>query len=1292
MSAYSEFIYLLCIHVLFSTPNKPLLDILNSIKSDVDSPNPHSSLFKPDFQLTDSINHERIVVNGDSDKAYPAMEECYTACTDRNGIGLYVGTARDLSGSVEEKVESETSNKITSISVDSLGAQASSLSLADDGMSGTSVSSLVQKPSELSSGAESDFLSPTGEVSKVPALISKSASPSEVLSLTNEEVNDINKISSSASPVNSSSSPGLSSKFLSPDHGHISDSSPTTPGDKSKDIKDSKSGNLQGISPVEKSKSPSHLKEKSKPSSSNISPAEKSKSPSHLKEKSQDSKPSSSNISPAEKSKSPLHLKEKSQDSKPSSSNISPAEKSKSPHLREKSQDSKPSSNTSSRAGSGRSTPKVHKQMLSSLHPTKGALLKNSRSPSPGDQNTPPLSKPNKPPSNLNSEYITAKLKSLISDSDLPLPSPLYSQDEDKSLEQGIKGDSSGDVDEDSAVNSNSMYERVDENQTQTDRDLIEVAVALSSSELADSHVHKSRERTKSGPRKIIAKPGLESNDLRKFFKNVIADESSEILMNVTWGACNLPSVPSCEIEVGTLISDKGIYLLEVLDPDKHRARILSWENENLPLAKITCCYHTNLRKVTIGIFDQSLLVESFEKSLVKCFVFFPHTYEKLNMFMENLKAAFDANNLSYTIVSTENPFLGSSDKGMVIQNPDSEDMAKLKDSLVWSKCRAQVGNFLAVNSKSNANPITIPFDSELKKVSMDVMAKFEIVQYVIVGEISTDTLPVSNGKIHIRSRALILTNKTIYLCKEDLDSWLHRSTSIRSPPFPRCTVIDAHPISRISAIKMCDKSHPVISVTDALYEFSILFEELDDIQLSPTLSKEWVLCVHDRQYLDQFLSCLTHLCNEQQKEKQKLITIKHTSSQLMTPVLAKPPKLHQPNLRRGTVSKKTTYSNRGTNPCFFSSKVLFEFSILTNYQRRKFFKENVAQAEFLKSDEVPLSVFLAHCSFSSPDYTEIETCVIASNYALYLLSDVENIQQWMDAGGATSFQRRDLLDRKVSGQIRCFYRLWLNEIKQVNVGVFYSCVSITDTKESDSFPFTIHTENRLATVSFLSSLAYVVHLHDADEEKEMDNLLSDYDFVVDSTTSEQKKPVNEKQHNVEFVYHSDDSLEKLKKAMVNIIPASTKGISAHANTQTLKILYQQVVLLVEELRIPDLLTSRFNPHIVFLTNQGVYVCVNKTSEQCSPSVMDPSKLTVKKWCHVDLLDRLHVTSPHASQYSCYNVTIYIRTLSRVSSLGDSSNSLSLLMQNSDLLDCFLYHFALMYSERCGKQISITRD
>ena len=972
---------------------------------------------------------------------------------------------------------------------------------------------------------------------------------------------------------------------------------------------------------------------------------------------------------------------------------------------------SKPSSNISSAVNSGRTTPRSQSSLGTSSNVQIGK--EGPSKCSPVRQASPPLTERRKPPQEFPKEYIKKKLESLVpADGVEPtLLSPLYSQEGDAKGINIAAGKEAGGILEEDDGNSkmSDVFDPHDSEDFKTS--VVEAAVALSNPDALGSRISRRRERRTSPSKSsisklIITKPGLDSNNFRQHFKKNIAEDNSEVLMNITWGIANLPSITCCELEVGAIITDRGIYLLEVLDPDMYPKKSLSWMTESLPLEAIMFCPHDTIRKVTIGIFDQSMILEACNKGTTKMFVLFPHTHQKLNFFLENMKAAFDATSLPFTIISKKDTFIGTPGKEeMVIVNPGSSDMTALKDNLLWSRCRAQVGNFVAVNSKSETVPLTISFESELKRVSSDLASKFEIVQYVIVGEVTSDILPVSNGALHVCSRVLILTNKIIYLCKEEMYSWPHDGKCIWPPSFPKCMVIDAHPISRITGIKMCDKSRPIISCSDPLYEFSISFEELDDIRLSPTLVREWILCVHDRQYLDQFLTCLTHLSNEQQKENQKHVSIKHVSSKLPTPASPKMPKTYEletdhrrfyTTIEAGS-KKKSICSSRGGSPCFFSSVSLFEFSLFTNYQRHAFFKKHIAQAEFMKCDEVPLSVFLAHCSSCVNDHIEVEACVIVSNYALYLLSDVNNIQYWVESGGEFSYQRRDLLERTNLNLVRSFYRLWLSDIKQLSIGLYYTSVSITDMKAPDSPRVVIHTENPSATVAFLNAVSCVVDIHDTEVEKEMDHILSDYDLMDDNFGSEtdMKKQsdhsAKDDRHKVEFVDRSCENLDVLKRAMVYVSPVITKGISFETCNATITILYQQVMLLVEELRIRDHLSSSFYPHFVFLTNYGVYVCLNKASEKCSPAVLDPSELSVKKWCHIDLLERLQVFSPSTKQYSCYNVVIHLRSVSRSSLSSGDSNTLSFLVQTSELLNCFLYHFSLMYHERCGKQISITK-
>ena len=816
------------------------------------------------------------------------------------------------------------------------------------------------------------------------------------------------------------------------------------------------------------------------------------------------------------------------------------------------------------------------------------------------------------------------------------------------------------------------------------------VAISNSSKDLTES-VAVDRPRldslsSKPFSPKMMKKPGLESEKLANFFKGIVAQDCAEMMVSIIWGGCNISSSPSCEIEVGLIISDRAVYLLEVLDSEKHKRRDLSWETDNLPLALLFNSPLATLANVSLGIFDQSVHVEYIEKGLVKSYVLLPRTYDNMVGITENLKAVLDASKIEFLQISTQEGIVSPKQvDGAVFVSSDTSDFLKLKEDLVWPKTMAQVGNFIAVTSKSET-VVSSRFEAEVKRISEDLAQKFEIVQHVMVGEISTDVLPVSVGQPHLRSRALILTGDAVYLCKECLVSWPRESMTPIKIPFPRTAVLDSHPVSSVLSIKICDKAQSVVMYTDPVYEFVIKFEVSDEGPSSRKSLFKWKLCVHNREYLDQFINCLTHLWNDLRSSELKVV---HTADSI-TDVLALQPITRatlRPSAKR-SVSMSQKLGSR--NPVFYHSQVLLDFASLSNYQRMKFFKRHVAQAEFIKSDEVPLSAFLAHCSCSSPTQGHIETevCVMTSNYAVYFLSDVESIRKWLDDGGAFSYQRMSLLSKKDSSEVRCFHRIWLNEIKEIKLGLFHLSATLSSAQAKSGSPnedITIHTDNQFTTVSFLSSLSCTLNLRDSAEEEELSDLLSEYCDLVSESLSIQKVKKGSK-INVECIPHPDINIEKLKEILISISPSITRNSSMENVAQSMHILCAQVMLLVEELHIREAISIQAKPHLVQLTNYGLYVCRNSKDEYFSPSVASPSDLRVKKWCHIDLIEEITVKRPTPPAYSSHTLQISLRS---IQSSGTSADSLCFLVQNVELLRYFVHFLSSLWCVRTGKHLPV---
>ena len=783
--------------------------------------------------------------------------------------------------------------------------------------------------------------------------------------------------------------------------------------------------------------------------------------------------------------------------------------------------------------------------------------------------------------------------------------------------------------------------------------------------------------------RKVVKKPGLDSQPLANFFKNSVARERNEILMNVLWGGCSIPSSPSCEIEAGLVVTHRSVYLMEVVDPERHPDKQFLWSGENLPLATVFHSPLVTLSSITVGIFDQSLLIEFIERGAFKNFVIFPRTYDQTISITENLKAALDASEVSYQISTSQDAILNplQMDSGAVFLNADASDLQKLKENLIRGKTLIRVANFVTT---CKTQDMTVSLEEEVKRITEDSSSKFEIVQYVVVGELSTDILPIGNGSPHLQTKVLVLTNSTLYLCKEEIAAWPKDTSGPIKPPFPQCSVLASHEVAHVKVVKICDKAQPIVSYSDPIYEFVIGFKILEG-PTGSTVSSEWKLCVQDRQYVDQFLTCLCQLFQDMDQGELSII---HTADAI-SPI----PSTSQAASTKESISMPGTMGDSGAankKLAFFKSEVLTNFAGLRNYQRVEFFKKYVAQAEFLKSDEAPLSMFLAHCSISSQEYAEIEACVVTSNYAIYFVSDVENIRNWLDKGGPSSFARMSLLSKKDASQTRCFYRLWLKEIKEVTVGLFYLSVKITDEKSGISF--IVHTENASATLSFLTALNCNLNLRDSAEEEVLSELLSDYiDLGSTSFSNKTKKSNKSVRPNVELLQLPNACLDDLKKALLGVSPSITKNSSIEKCAATLQILCQQVMLLVEEIQMRDSLTVQAHPHLVVLTNYGLYMCVNSSSEHNSPSVSLPSDLKVRKWCHIDLVDHVEITNPQSSIHSQHTMTVYLRSQKPSVLTGTEAKTLCLLTQNSDLLNYFLHLLSLLWRERSGRQLPINR-
>ena len=563
-------------------------------------------------------------------------------------------------------------------------------------------------------------------------------------------------------------------------------------------------------------------------------------------------------------------------------------------------------------------------------------------------------------------------------------------------------------------------------------------------------------------------------------------------------------------------------------------------------------------------------------------------------------------------------------------------------------------------------------FSEDCKKMCEDLAAKFEIVQYIMVSEVNFDILPISNGTVYFKPRVLILTNKAIFLCRDETAAWPTDLDGPVSPPYPCYSVLDSYPIEVVSGIEMCDKAQALVSVSDPVYEFRILFQESNQAHSSGG-KNNWQLCIHGRRYIDQFFTCLAPIWQDLQHSQ---LPITHTAESLTSSSTTSPHKVGKRIHRSSGKSITALY-----NPSFYKSKALVAFASLSSSERLQFFRENISEAQFMKADEVPLSIFLAICSTTrQQEYAQIEVCVVASNYAVYLLSDVDNIRKWLDNGGPSSFSRMSLLNKQGASDARCFFRLWSNDIKELKMGFFYLSMQILTAKTDQGF--TVHSQETSAMLSLLSALSCSIKLLNTFEEKVFTELLSDYiDLCSDSLSSKTNQSQSNVRPNVEFQEPSKESLETLKQILLCISPSIRKSSTIEQSTSGLQIILGQVMLMIEEVNIRDSHSIQYQLRLVLLSNYGLFICGHSAGDSCTPAILDPTDLTVKRWCHIDLIDHVEVDSqPQFQQCAGHTFTVNLK-----SRKGADGSILTMVAQNSELLNHFLYYLSLLWHERSDK-------
>ena len=750
-----------------------------------------------------------------------------------------------------------------------------------------------------------------------------------------------------------------------------------------------------------------------------------------------------------------------------------------------------------------------------------------------------------------------------------------------------------------------------------------------------------------------VKRPSIENEEFQKFLMKKVVRDSSEVIMYVLWCGICLPGTSPHQVEGGVVISNESIYLLEVKGYQKW-----TWEGNMVPLFPLASMKLEHLSRVNIkGMFNHSLYVEVHQGLPITSFVVFCVNSEKCHQLVVQLHAALDATNLFYKTMDALDVKKMKKTSGIVFVSPDHYSGNRLKEWLSHERTNVHLANFVSTQMDKK---VVGMYEVELQQSCKELAKSFDIEQYLVV----TSVEPSERCKLH--TLILAVTKTDMFLYEEAFIS----GPGLRSTPakylFPPLSIVHQQKITSIKSISFCNTRQFVHSPSDPMHQVAIQF--VDHVGMP------WYFCARDFNSLQQTLKYIKQQWNMLLSNSLPLV------EEMDTPLP------YFDNLTDVPVSSpKPEHGHKSGVPILVKSTPLLQFNSLPNWKKNEQFNEHISLANYLKKDETIVTSSLVYCAPSDDSKFEIESCVIISNYAVYLISDMDSVRRWLDAGGISSFSRMSLLNPDTEYPLQCYYRMWVSDIRKIEVN--HLALSITLHEVRAKVSVHIITCNFQVTASFVTALANRINIVSGDREK---TDLQDYvDITDDPFGDEDGDEIDPSPPSPSTVRPSvelslaDKASTKLKLHLVESQPDVARGSSILKCSESMRIISSQIMLLAEQLRVRESMLLHYRPHLVLLTNYGLFLCNHASLPNNTPCLLmdKPSNISVKKWARTnDILSVRVITDP------VHNVPQVLVSV-KVPAQPNSQTQLCLYPLTAILGYIFVNQLKLIWTERTGQAL-----
>jgi len=565
--------------------------------------------------------------------------------------------------------------------------------------------------------------------------------------------------------------------------------------------------------------------------------------------------------------------------------------------------------------------------------------------------------------------------------------------------------------------------------------------------------------------------PSLDSDLLHKFFAHLQATKQAhndEVLLYVLWCSCVLWTSPDHEKDIAVLITSKSIHILNIASTYKSS---FSWETDNLPLVPSHSIAFSDLKQIVIGFEKQSLRLET--SHLEGITVLLIRSTEDTTSLAETMKAAMDGEQVKYNVYTSaelqKNRITGDICSIIVL---DETDERVLKRQLVQEDVIDQLSSQHASSYSTTLSP-----EENIQEKVIATAASTRVCGYFCVSLLQ-------EGGTEFCYRTLVVTDEKLFMCDEDHLCWPPPLSMNVTPITNKVQVLQSELLSDVTKLEVCREQCLVGDMRNGVHEVIMILSHIGEF--GEKTETGWYFCLQGIGQLESFVAVI--------ESSPISVPVGNINSMLWPELANRYPYVNMKTFSTVPSVKTVSMPPDKTSTLTSSGNNKIDLNEVTLDKQQEYFHKHVSQ---FPSQEKVKFTFNCVCIPYTESSTKIQSFIFVSTQAIYLLTDPQSMKQWIEDGGKCPFASHSYGNPENGDRPLCFQYIAFQQLKDINIGLFYQFFRISGGNSSNTFTFI--TKNYDITNNFLEALPSMRPREDSVDDS-FTQLLTQYSIVQHKT------------------------------------------------------------------------------------------------------------------------------------------------------------------------------------------------